>query len=76
MTRHADRTTYVRRADHFFGECLRVLMGVDLWSAGNLAEFGALMKQSSWSSLHNYEVRLSFSQCTAVAFEPPVHARC
>ena len=37
-----------------------MLMGVDLWSAGNLAEFGALMNQSSWSSLHNYEVRLGF----------------
>ena len=50
---------HARRAQHFFGECRRVLEGVELWSAGDLPAFGALMNQSSWSSLHNYEVRVT-----------------
>lgn len=50
---------HARRAQHFFGECRRVLEGVDLWSAGDLTAFGSLVNQSSLSSLQNYEVRVA-----------------
>ena len=44
-----------RRARHYFGEQRRVTEGAAAWAAGDLAAFGALMRESGESSIHNYE---------------------
>ena len=44
-----------RRAAHFFGEVERVRQGVEAWTRGDLARFGALMIASGESSVANYE---------------------
>ncbi|MDA0712315.1 MAG: hypothetical protein O3B73_19120 [bacterium] len=44
-----------RRAEHFFSEAGRVHRGVDAWQSGDLCEFGRLISQSGYSSIHNYE---------------------
>ena len=65
-----------KRAQHFFGECRRVLEGVDLWSAGDLTAFGSLMNQSSWSSLHNYEVHLPAAVSAGLSTLITMHVLC
>jgi galacturonokinase len=54
---HKDRLQGLpaRRAAHFFSESERVRQGVDAWSRGDLAAFGALLTASGASSIHNYE---------------------
>ena len=58
-----------KRAAHFFSECSRVLQGVELWKSGSLEAYGALMNQSSQSSMQSYEVQLGLQnsrlQCNA-----------
>ncbi len=44
-----------RRARHYFGEQRRVAGGVEAWRRGDLDRFGALMRASGASSIHNYE---------------------
>jgi len=44
-----------RRARHFFGERARVMAGLEDWKRGDLERFGARMKASCESSLHQYE---------------------
>jgi len=44
-----------RRAEHFFSESARVRAGVAAWRAGDLAAFGAQVRESGLSSLRNYE---------------------
>jgi galactokinase len=43
-----------RRAKHYFEETARVGKGAEAWARGDLAAFGELMKESGWSSIHNY----------------------
>ena len=44
-----------KRADHFFGEKLRVTEGIKAWKEGNLDKFGQLMFESGRSSIELYE---------------------
>ncbi len=44
-----------RRARHYFTELQRVREGVEAWRRGDLVRFGALMRASGASSVHNYE---------------------
>jgi galactokinase len=44
-----------RRAKHFFTENSRVSQGLQLWEAGDLEGFGALITESGESSVHDYE---------------------
>jgi galacturonokinase len=44
-----------RRAEHFFGETVRVRDGINAWQRGDLREFGRLMTASGESSICNYE---------------------
>jgi galactokinase len=44
-----------RRAEHFFSECRRVQRGIHAWRSGDLEGFGALVRESGLSSVHNYE---------------------
>ena len=57
LERHGDRLepSERRRARHVFSERERVLAGRKCWEAGDLVGFGALMKQSCESSIHDYE---------------------
>jgi len=43
-----------KRADHFFGEIIRVNEGAKAWSNGDLAQMGRLMLESGESSINNY----------------------
>jgi len=44
-----------RRARHYFTELQRVREGVEAWRRGDLVRFGALMRASGASSVHDYE---------------------
>ena len=44
-----------RRAAHFFTERARVRKGMDLWTLGEIEEFGKLITASGESSIVNYE---------------------
>ena len=46
---------FQRRADHFFGEIMRVKEGIKAWEAGDIEKFGQLMFESGESSIHKYE---------------------
>jgi len=43
-----------KRADHFFGEIIRVNEGAKAWSNGDLPKMGKLMLESGESSINNY----------------------
>ena len=44
-----------KRATHFYTEFDRVEKGAEAWRNGNLEEFGKLIFESGYSSIHNYE---------------------
>ena len=44
-----------RRADHFFAESERVLVGARAWQRSDQVAFGQMMQASGMSSIHNYE---------------------
>lgn len=44
-----------RRAQHFYTERARVRRGIELWGAGDVRGFGALITASGKSSIENYE---------------------
>jgi galactokinase/galacturonokinase len=44
-----------RRADHFFAESERVLVGARAWERSDQVAFGEMMQASGMSSIHNYE---------------------
>ena len=44
-----------RRAEHFFSECRRVRLGMNLWQKGDIHTFGQLIFDSCASSIENYE---------------------
>lgn len=46
---------WMKRAEHWYTEFQRVEKGVELWREGNIVEFGKLVFQSGYSSIHNYE---------------------
>lgn len=46
---------WARRATHFYGEYERVQMGARAWREGNIEEYGKLVFESGYSSIHNYE---------------------
>jgi galactokinase len=46
---------FYRRAKHFFTENQRVVDGVEAWKQGDIKTFGALMKESGESSVHDYQ---------------------
>ncbi len=46
---------FQRRAAHYFDEASRVQSAIDLWKAGRIEEFGALMTASGESSIKNFE---------------------
>ena len=47
--------SFVKRAEHWFGETGRVAAGVDAWRRGDIDEFGRLIFESGKSSIYNYE---------------------
>ncbi len=55
--RYKDRLpeNWRRRATHFYTECERVLRGVEAWKKGDLANYGACVFESGYSSIYNYE---------------------
>jgi galacturonokinase len=55
MQKHRLNGAAARRAEHYFGEIARVEQGVQAWRSGKLTEFGRLMTESCFSSIHNYE---------------------
>ncbi len=46
---------WMKRAEHWYTEYRRVEKGAELWRKGDIAEFGKLVFESGWSSIHNYE---------------------
>lgn len=44
-----------RRAQHFYGECQRVVDATNCWEQGDITTFGKLMDESCNSSIHLYE---------------------
>lgn len=44
-----------RRAEHFYGEFERVQRGAKAWAEGDIVEFGKVMFESGYSSIHNWE---------------------
>lgn len=58
-----------KRADHFFGEKLRVKEGVKAWKRGDIESFGKLMFQSGRSSIELYETGSENLKCLQDIFE-------
>ena len=48
-------TNWYKRALHFYDENDRVKNGIKAWKDGNIEEFGNLIFESGYSSIHNYE---------------------
>ena len=46
---------WMKRAEHWYSEYQRVEKGTELWRKGDIAEFGKLVFESGYSSIHNYE---------------------
>ncbi len=46
---------WMKRAEHWYTEYQRVEKGAELWRQGDIAEFGKLVFESGYSSIHNYE---------------------
>ena len=46
---------WYKRALHFYDENDRVKKGIEAWKNGNIEEFGKLIFESGYSSIHNYE---------------------
>lgn len=46
---------WYRRAKHFYDEKNRAKLGAKYWRDGNLEEYGKLIFESGYSSIHNYE---------------------
>lgn len=46
---------WYKRALHYYDENDRVRKGIIAWKEGNLEEFGRLIFESGYSSIHNYE---------------------
>ncbi len=46
---------WMKRAEHWYTEYQRVEKGAELWRQGDIVEFGKLVFESGWSSIHNYE---------------------
>ncbi len=46
---------FVKRAEHFYEECERVEKGIQEYRNGNIKQFGLLMTQSGYSSIHKWE---------------------
>lgn len=46
---------FVKRAEHFYSECQRVLDGVEAWKNGDIETFGKTIFASGNSSIYNYE---------------------
>lgn len=44
-----------KRAEHFYTELARSEAGAEAWRQGNLKEYGRLVFESGYSSVHNYE---------------------
>lgn len=44
-----------KRAIHFFGEIKRAEDGAEAWSKGDIEDYGKLIFESGYSSVHNYE---------------------
>lgn len=53
--RHALDATSRKRAEHYAGEMDRVARGVEAWKRGDAAAVGALLTETSHSSIHLYE---------------------
>ena len=47
--------TFRKRATHFFGEIRRAELGAEAWKEGDLAQYGKLVFESGYSSVHYYE---------------------
>ena len=47
--------TFAKRAQHYYQEMDNVKKGIEAWNKGNLIEFGKLMTESGYSSIHNWE---------------------
>ena len=54
-TKDAFPDRFRRRADHFFSECRRVRLGMNMWQKGDIHTFGQLIFDSCASSIENYE---------------------
>lgn len=46
---------FQKRAEHFFGEIKRAEDGAEAWKKGDIEEYGRLVFESGYSSVHNYE---------------------
>lgn len=44
-----------KRAEHFYTELARAELGAEAWRRGDLLEYGRLVFESGYSSVHNYE---------------------
>ena len=44
-----------KRAEHYYTEFARAEAGAEAWRRGNMAEYGRLVFESGYSSVHNYE---------------------
>ena len=44
-----------KRAEHFYSENARAEAGAEAWRKGDLVEYGRLVFESGYSSVHNYE---------------------
>ena len=47
--------TWKKRAEHFYSELARAEAGAEAWRNGDLKEYGRLVFESGYSSVHNYE---------------------
>lgn len=48
-------SNFRKRAVHFFGEIKRAEDGTEAWKQGDIKEYGRLVFESGYSSVHNYE---------------------
>lgn len=46
---------FIKRAEHFYEECERVKKGIIEFRNGNIVNFGKLMNESGYSSIHKWE---------------------
>lgn len=46
---------FKKRAQHWYEECKRVQLGVELYKSGDIAKFGSLVTDSGYSTIKNWE---------------------